>query len=113
MQLKDLINDIDDMLEVYFKYSDEKPIIITDAEHFRNFNNKEKGLNLEEGLNTYKGYYVVLRNDLPNDTKIYVMAEKDYIRNTIKTLEEATYKLMYGSGDVPKGLLSEIGGDKE
>lgn len=81
-------NNIDKLLDMYFKYTKEEPVIITNKEHFSNFNDNFKAIDLDRGLNTYKNYWVILRDDMPENNEIIVMGISDYNRNINKLLEE-------------------------
>ena len=69
------------ILEYFINNIDEDIVILTDYKHFRTFDDKEKGLDLELQVNTYKGYPVILRNDMPLNNDFVIMTRKDYLRN--------------------------------
>ena len=81
-----MINDIDKVLNMFTKYSKAKPVIITSKDIFIKVNAKDRGFDIENQLNTYKGALVVLRDDLPNDNKIIVMEWVKFI-NLLKNNE--------------------------
>jgi len=74
--------ELNDILEYFITNIDEDVVILTDHKHFRTFDDKEKGVDLGLGVNTYKGYPVILRNDMPLNNDFVIMTRKDYIRNT-------------------------------
>lgn len=69
------------IINFYIDNIDEDIVILTDYEHFKLLDNKQKGLDLELNLNTYKGYPIILRNDMPINIEFVIMLKKDYIRN--------------------------------
>lgn len=76
--MKDNINKI---IDYFIKNINENIVILTDKEHFRLFDDKEKGLNLELQLNTYRGHPVILRDDMPPNNEFIIMGKEDYLRN--------------------------------
>ena len=75
-----MIKQLNDILECFITNIDNDIVILTDYKHFRVFDDKEKGIDLELGVNTYKGYPVVLRDDMPLNNDFVIMTRKDYIR---------------------------------
>ena len=69
------------MLDYFIDNIDKDIVILTDYEHFLLFDDKEKRLDLELQLNTYKGYPVILRQDMPPNNEFVIMTKEDYLRN--------------------------------
>lgn len=69
------------IVDYFIDNIDKDIVILTDYEHFLLFDDKEKGVDLELQLNTYKGYPVILRNDIPPNNEFVIMTKKDYLRN--------------------------------
>lgn len=76
-----MINQLNKMIDYFIDNIDKDIVIITDYEHFLQFDNKEKGLDLDLQLNTYKGHLVILRDDIPENNEFIIMTKKDYLRN--------------------------------
>lgn len=74
-------NQLNKIIDYFIDNIDKDIVIITDYEHFILFDNKEKGLDLELKLNTYKGYPVILREDMPPNNEFIIMTKQDYLRN--------------------------------
>ena len=73
------MNNIDKVLNMFTKYSNDIPIIITTKEQFAKVDGKYRGFNNEYGLNTYKGYLVELREQMPKNNEIIIMDLIKYI----------------------------------
>lgn len=75
-----MINQLNSMINYFIDNIDKDIVILTDYKHFLLFDDKEKGLDLELQLNTYKGYPVILRKDMPPNNECVIMTKEDYIR---------------------------------
>lgn len=76
-----MINQLNKIIDYFIDNIDKDIVIITDKEHFLQFDDKEKGLDLELQLNTYKGHLVILRDNMPTNNEFVIMIKKDYLRN--------------------------------
>ena len=83
-----MINQLNKMVDYFINNIDKDIVILTDYEHFLLFDDKEKGIDLELQLNTYKGHLVILRDDMPPNNDFVIMTKKDYIRNTKDLIEK-------------------------
>ena len=77
-----MINQLNKMIDYFIDNIYKDIVILTDYEHFLLFDDKEKGLDMELQLNTYKGHLVILRDDMPLNNHFVIMTKEDYIRNT-------------------------------
>lgn len=75
-----MINQLNSMINYFIDNIDKDIVILTDYKHFLLFDDKEKGLDLELQLNTYKGHPVILRDDMPPNNEYIIMTREDYIR---------------------------------
>ena len=75
-----MINQLNSMINYFIDNIDKDIVILSDYKHFLLFDDKEKGLDLELQLNTYKGHLVILRDDMPPNNEYVIMTREDYIR---------------------------------
>lgn len=83
MENKDYELEINNLLNAYFEYSNEIPIILVSSKVYIKLRDKYK-IDFKIGINTYKGYYIVFKKNMPKNTNIIVMSVKDYERNSIE-----------------------------
>lgn len=72
---------IDKMIDYFKENISDDLVILTDYKEFSLFDDKEKGIDLESGINTYKGYDVILRDDMPPNNSWVIMTKEDFERN--------------------------------
>ena len=72
---------IDKMIDYFKENISDKLVILTDYKEFSLFDDKEKGIDLENGINTYKRCDVILREDMPPNNSWVIMAREDFERN--------------------------------
>ena len=75
-----MIQQLNRLVSYFIDNIDKDIVIITNYEHFILFDDKEKGIDLELKLNTYKGYPVVLKDDIPPNNEFIIMTKQDYLR---------------------------------
>ena len=76
-----MIDNIDKMIDYFKQNISGELVILTDYKEFSLFDDKEKGIDLENGINTYKGCDVILRDDMPPNNSWGIMTREDFERN--------------------------------
>ena len=76
-----MIDKIDKMIDYFKQNISGELVILTNHKEFSLFDDKEKDINLESGINTYKGCDVILRDDMPPNTSWVIMTREDFERN--------------------------------
>ena len=76
-----MIHQLNKMIDYFIENIGKDIVIITEYKHFLLLDDKEKDLNIDLLINTYKGYPVVLRSDLPINNEFIIMTKEDYLRN--------------------------------
>lgn len=77
-------NGIDKMLDYFKENISNELIILTDRKNFDLFDDKKKDIDLENGINIYKGFPVLLRDDMPPNNEWVIMTKEDFERNSNK-----------------------------
>ena len=77
-------DEIDKMLDYFKENISNELIILTDRKNFDLFDDKEKDIDLENGINIYKGVPVLLRDDMPPNNEWVIMIKEDFERNLNK-----------------------------
>ena len=76
-----MIDKIDKMIDYLKQNISGELVILTNHKEFSLFDDKEKDINLESGINTYKGCDVILRDDMPPNNSWVIMTREDFERN--------------------------------
>ena len=76
-----MIDNIDKMIDYYKENISDKLVILTDYKEFSLLDDKEKDIDLENGINTYKGCDVILRDDMQPNNSWVIMIREDFERN--------------------------------
>ena len=76
-----MIDKIDKMIDYFKQNISGELVILTDYKEFSLFDDKEKGIDLGNGMNTYKGCDVILRDDMPPNNNWVIMTKEDFERN--------------------------------
>ena len=72
---------IDKMIYYFKENISDDLVILTDYKEFSLFDDKEKGIDLESGINIYKGCDVILIDDIPPNNRWVIMTKEDFERN--------------------------------
>lgn len=83
-----MINQLNKIIDYFIDNIDKDIVILTDKKHFLQFDDKEKEIDLELQVNTYKGYPVILREDMPSNNEFVIMTKQDYLRNNLERANE-------------------------
>ena len=76
-----MIDKIDKMIDYFKQNISGELVILTNHKEFSLFDDKEKDINLESGINTYKGCDVILRDDIPPNNSWVIITKEDFERN--------------------------------
>ena len=76
-----MIDKIDKMIDYFKQNISGELVILTNHKEFSLFDDKEKDINLESGINTYKGCDVILRDDMPPNNSWVIITKEDFERN--------------------------------
>ena len=76
-----MIDKIDKMIDYFKENISGELVILTDYKEFSLFDDKEKDIDLESEINTYKGCDVILRDDMPPNNRWVIMTKEDFERN--------------------------------
>lgn len=76
-----MIDKIDKMIDYFKQNISGELVILTDYKEFSLLDDKEKSIDLENGINTYKECNVILRDDMPPNNSWVIMTKEDFERN--------------------------------
>ena len=76
-----MIDNIDKMIDYFKQNISGELVILTDYKEFSLLDDKEKDIDLENGINIYKGVPVLLRDDMPPNNSWVIMTKEDFERN--------------------------------
>ena len=79
-----MIDNIDKMIDYFKQNISGELVILTDYKEFSLLDDKEKDIDLENGINIYKGVPVLLRDDMPPNNEWVIMTKEDFERNLNK-----------------------------